>query len=67
MFTEYSDLAGVGFFKSLEKVEQMTRWNDVIQTLQRVHGDHAKVAVYPSADIVYFGLISRSGMRTCLL
>ena len=55
VFTEYSDLAGLGFFKSLEKVEQMTRWNDVIQTLQRVHGDHARVAVYPSADIVYFG------------
>jgi nickel-dependent lactate racemase len=55
VFTEYSDLAGLGFFKSLEKVEQMTRWNDVIQTLQRLHGDHAKVVVYPSADIVYFG------------
>ena len=33
----------------------ISRWDDVVQTLQEFHGEHATVAVYPSADIQYFG------------
>jgi nickel-dependent lactate racemase len=55
MFTEYPDISGLGFIEPPEKVLQVSNWNDVIQTLKKFHGDHASVAVYPNADILYFG------------
>jgi hypothetical protein len=55
VYTEYPDIAGLGFIEPSDKILQLSSWNDVIHMLQRFHGDHAEVAVYPNADILYFG------------
>jgi len=53
VYTEYPDIAGRGYFKESNKVLFMSSWDDVLQVLQELHGDNAKVAVYPNADIQY--------------
>jgi nickel-dependent lactate racemase len=55
VYTEYPDIAGLGFIEPSDKILQLSNWNDVIHVLQRFHGDHAEVAIYPSADIQHFG------------
>ena len=55
VYTEYPDLAGLGFIEPSDKILQMSHCNDVIQKLQGLHGDNATVAVYPNADILHFG------------
>ncbi len=55
LYTEYPDHASLGWFKQSDKILMMDNWDDVLQVLQQVHGDRASVAVYPNADIQYFG------------
>lgn len=55
VYSEYPDKASMRFFEDSPKLALMTNWDDVLQALQEVHGDRAAVAVYPSADIAYFG------------
>jgi nickel-dependent lactate racemase len=53
-FTEYPDIAGLGFFEPAEKVTQINAWDEVVRTFRRYHEEDAAVAVYPGADILYF-------------
>jgi len=53
VFTEYPDLAGRGYFEQSDKVMFMHRWDDVRHALQEFHGDNARVAVYPHAEVQY--------------
>jgi len=54
VYTEYPVAADMLYFADREKVMLMTSWEAVLGALEEVHGDEAEVAVYPSADIVYF-------------
>jgi nickel-dependent lactate racemase len=54
VYTEYPDVAGLDYIEDSPKVMMLTRWEDVIHTLQEAHGDNANVAVYPNADIQMF-------------
>ena len=49
-YNEYPDKVSAG-----NKAIAVTNWNDAINLLKKFHGDKATVAVYPSADIQYFG------------
>ena len=53
VYTEYPDIAGRGYFGESAKVLFIDSWDDVLQVLKQFHGDNAKVAVYPNADIQY--------------
>ena len=53
VYTEYPDIAGRGYFEESDKVLFMNHWDDVLQVLRQFHGDNARVAVYPNADIQY--------------
>ena len=55
VYSEYPVAADMLFFLDSPRLTQMTSWDDVLEALQEVHGDGAAVAVYPSADIAYFG------------
>ena len=55
VYSEYPVAADMLFFDDSPRLAQMTSWDDVLEALQEVHGDGAAVAVYPSADIAYFG------------
>ena len=55
LYNEYPDMAGLGRFRSSNKVLSMSSWDNVLPILSESHGDNAEVAVYPSADIQYFG------------
>ncbi len=52
-FTEYPDMTIPEYFSPQEKVIMLSKWEDVIRTLQSFHGGKAKVAVYPSSEIQY--------------
>ena len=54
-FTEYPDKAGIGLLGDSDKTLFMSTWSDVLRVLQEFHGSRASVAVYPNADIQYFG------------
>jgi len=54
LYTEYPEATLLDSFAEPEKVLILSRWDDVIASLTEFHGDHAKVAVYPGADIQYF-------------
>jgi len=53
VFSEYPELASMGYFEETDKVLMMHRWSDVLQVLQENHGSDARVAIYPNADIQY--------------
>jgi len=53
IYSEYSDVAARAYIEESDKVLYMKNWNDVLQTLQGLHGANAKVAVYPNAEIQY--------------
>ena len=53
LFTEYPDINGMQWYKPEEKVCTINKWDDIILMLQKLHGDDARVAVYPNADILY--------------
>ncbi|MFC1870848.1 lactate racemase domain-containing protein [Chloroflexota bacterium] len=55
IYTEYPDLAGLGFLEESDRIMMMDNWDDVVRTLREFHGDKATVAVYPNGDIPYFG------------
>jgi nickel-dependent lactate racemase len=54
-YTEYPDMAGAGSVGDSAKVLLMDRWSDILDTLQKFHGENTTVAIYPNADIQYFG------------
>lgn len=53
VYSEYPDLAGQGYVEKSDKVLFMNEWSQVVQALREFHGDKAKVAVYPNAEIQY--------------
>lgn len=53
IFSQYPELATLGYFQQKEKVFLITRWDDVLALLKSSHGDNTQVAVYPAADIQY--------------
>ena len=55
LYSEYPDIAGAGHFGESDKVLLKNTWADVLDILQKSHGRGARVAVYPNADIQYFG------------
>ncbi len=52
IYTQYPDIAGQGWVEPSDKILFMSNWDDVLGVLQ-LHGDTAKVAVYPNAEIQY--------------
>lgn len=54
-YSEYPEVASLGRFEPSNKVLSMSKWDDVVRALQEFHWGNATVAVYPSADIQYFG------------
>ena len=54
IYTEFPERRILDRYANRDKVLLMSDWNQVIQTLEKSHGDGTKVAVYPSADIQYF-------------
>lgn len=54
VYTEYPEIASLQYIENSPKLMMLTKWKDVIQTLQEIHGDNANVAVYPNSDIQYF-------------
>ena len=55
VMTKYPDLASLGWFEPSEKIIFKENWNEIIKILDKPHGISKKVAVYPNADIYYFG------------
>jgi nickel-dependent lactate racemase len=53
-YSEYPEMSSVINVEPRGKAQLMSRWDEVIRTLQEFHGEHTRVAVYPSADIQYF-------------
>jgi nickel-dependent lactate racemase len=53
IYSEYPDLAGRGYVEESDKVLFMNDWSQVVSVLRESHGDKAKVAVYPNAEIQY--------------
>jgi nickel-dependent lactate racemase len=53
IFNEYPEVASRNYLEKTEKVIMTDKWDDVAALLKQVHGDKAKVAVYPNADIQY--------------
>jgi nickel-dependent lactate racemase len=53
IYSEYPDLAGRGYVEESDKVLFMNNWSQVVSALRESHGDKAKVAVYPNAEIQY--------------
>jgi nickel-dependent lactate racemase len=54
-YCEYPDLCVLKFGEPPDKVRLFSKWNDLIKALNELHNNTAKVAVYPSADVQYFG------------
>jgi len=54
-YSQYPTRTSVIDVEPKGKALLISKWDDVINTLEQFHGEHAKVAVYPSADIQYFG------------
>ena len=54
VFTEYPDIAGLGYIEKSPKLMMLTKWDDVLHVLKQSHGEKAEVAVYPNADIQLF-------------
>ncbi len=55
VYSKYPDIASLGWFEKSDRVLPMGDWDDVLGILQESHGDSATVALYPNADIQYFG------------
>jgi nickel-dependent lactate racemase len=54
LYTEYPDLASLGYLEKSDKVMQMSNWDEVIRTLRAFRKDGVSVAVYPNGDIPCF-------------
>jgi nickel-dependent lactate racemase len=53
IYSEYPDLAGRSYVEESDKALFMNDWSQVVSALRGFHGDKAKVAVYPNAEIQY--------------
>jgi nickel-dependent lactate racemase len=53
IFSEYPELAARHYLEDTNRVVMLSDWADVVKLLKESHGDRAKVAVYPNADIQY--------------
>jgi nickel-dependent lactate racemase len=53
IYNEYPDLTIYGFFANPEKVQVISKWDEVLELLRKKYPGSAKVAVYPNADIQY--------------
>jgi lactate racemase len=51
VFTEYPEIAGLDYIENSPKVKMITKWENVVKTLQETYGNKASVGVYPNADI----------------
>jgi nickel-dependent lactate racemase len=52
-FNEYPELAARHYLEYTDRVVMLDDWLEVLKLLKQSHGNKAKVAVYPSADIQY--------------
>ena len=55
VYSEYPDIASLGWFEKSDRILLIDNWDDVLGILQDSHGDTVTVALYPNADIQYFG------------
>jgi nickel-dependent lactate racemase len=55
IFNEYPEFASRNYIEDTDKVIMMDKWEDVLALLKQSHGNRARVAVYPNADIQYCG------------
>jgi lactate racemase len=55
IYTEFPELRILDRYIDKNKVLLMSDWEQVIGLLEKTHGTGTKVAVYPSADIQYYG------------
>jgi len=55
IYTEFPEIRILDRYLDRDKVLLMNDWNQVVRTLEKTHPKGAKVAVYPNADIQYFG------------
>lgn len=53
IYTEYPEIASMGYLEESERVLMMYRWEDVLRILREQYGKDARVAVYPNSDIQY--------------
>ena len=53
ILTEYPDLTILGHYTDPERVSIVTNWPDILSFLKKSYPGHARVAVYPNADIQY--------------
>ncbi|MFC1900119.1 lactate racemase domain-containing protein [Chloroflexota bacterium] len=54
IYNEFPEAKIYSRFANPEKVLQTADWDEVIETLEKIHGNEARVAVYPNADTLYF-------------
>jgi nickel-dependent lactate racemase len=52
-FNEYPDLTVRHYLEDTDRVIMLDDWAEVLKLLKQSHGEHAKVAIYPNADIQY--------------
>ncbi len=52
-FNEYPELAAQRYLEKTNRVFMLDNWAEVLELLKKSHGNQAKVAVYPNADIQY--------------
>lgn len=55
IFNEYLEFACRNYIEDTDKVIMMNKWEDVLTLLKQNHGNQARVAAYPNADIQYCG------------
>ncbi len=53
-FNEYPELAARHYLEDTDRVVMLSDWSEVLNLLKQSHGEQAKVAVYPNADIQYY-------------
>jgi nickel-dependent lactate racemase len=53
IFSEYPELASKKYLEETDRVILVDNWAEVMKLLEKSHGNKAKVAVYPDADIQY--------------
>jgi lactate racemase len=53
IYTEYPDLASIGWYGNQDKITFAYKWADVLKMLEKDYPASAKVAVFPSSEIQY--------------
>jgi nickel-dependent lactate racemase len=54
IYTEYPDLASIGWYTNQDKITFAYKWGDVLKMLEKDYPGSAKVAVFPNSEIQYF-------------